>query len=142
MEITEIRRKAKLSQSDFHKKLKPSMDKRQVNFPLAALIRIENGQEVTEAKMESLLSSIEEVFPEHSLSSIKKKKRLLKMPQFSMFAISGLIIATVITFIVGLYIFNGDREQTKDIIELLNAIAAALGLFAVVIAIAEYRKRK
>jgi len=142
MEIRELRRKANLSQSEFHQKLKPAMDRRQVNFPLAALIRAENGQNITDAKMESLLLAIQEVFPEYYRPSINKKKRFLKIPKISILAISGFAITLVVATIIGLYIFNDNKQQTKDIIELLNAIAASLGLIAVVIAIAEYRKRR
>lgn len=122
-----IRSKTGLTEAQFLKKLRPALKRRNSLLTPAMLKKLENGERLREDRMDEVISSIQEAFPEFSETVIAKasKKNTLAMSPKHLLMMT-FAFTTVVT--VGLYYYFDLKDVVNETLTLVASVAGVLGL--------------
>lgn len=127
MDIKELRLKTGLSQDAFVRKLEPAMHKNHSALSKQILQKLEDGGYVTQHRMDAIMLSIQETFPNFSQTPIEIKPR--KRAKWHHSHHIALFIFLVVTItVVGIYYYFDMKKVISETLALVASIAGVLAL--------------
>lgn len=127
MDIRDIRAKTGLSESQFRQKLQPCLKKNHSLLTKQMLEKLEKGEELNEHRMNAVVVSIQETFPELSEVKIKPKTRK-KILSVSPFYAAIISVGIIFSLAFSLYFGFGKKDIIIEILTLCTLLAPLLGV--------------
>lgn len=131
IDLQNIRTKTGLSKTAFLAKIRPALIRHNSRLTLVMLNKLENGENLRQDRMDEVVASIRDTFPEFSETDITttRKSKRLKISSSHMAMIVFVLISVIIC---GLYFYLDQKEIVNDALTLVASVA---GVLAFVLAI-------
>ena len=131
MDVRRARSKTGLSEAAYVRKLNPFMLKRKSSITKTILGKIEAGDHISDHRMDALIASIQEAFPEFSDTDITPTAKI-PFTEKHRHHLIFLVFLLISLLVLGLYYYFGLKDVVSDTLTIMASVAGVLAfIFAI-----------